>query len=182
MTSELVTDAYALFAGMIDQAAVSRIFQLFGLAGQDNIKHIHLLFQSAGGMVEDGVCLHNFFRNTPIPVTVYNTGTCASAAAIAYLGAKQRKVSAYGTFMLHRTHASPQTATAERLHAAARSVKLDDIRTEAILRRELKLSEAQWADHGTFDLWLSAEEAVDAGLATEIAEFSPPMGKRVFSI
>ncbi len=127
------------------------------------------------------VCITSF-AIPPVPITIYNTGTCASAAAVAYLGAQQRKVSASGTFMLHKTYASPQTANAERLQAAARSVKLDDVRTEAILRRDLVLSDAQLQDHENFDLWLSAQEAVDCKLATEIGEFVPPVGTRVFNI
>jgi len=180
--SHSASDTYAWFAGPIDQNAVLRFFNFFSLAGQDNIPHIHLLLQSGGGMVGDGICLHNFFRNSPIPLTVYNSGTCASIAAVAYLGAMKRKVSAYGTFMLHKTHASPQTANAQRLHAAARSVVLDDGRTEAILKRDLHLSDAQWADHENFDLWLSAQEAVQCGLSTEVGEFTPPLGQRVFNV
>lgn len=171
-----------MFAGIIDQLAVSRFFNFFSLAGQDKTGHIHLLLQSMGGGVGDGICLYNFFRNSPIPMTLYNSGTCASIAAVAYLGGKERKVSAYGTFMLHKTHASPQTASAERLYAAARSVMLDDTRMESIIRQNLSLSSAQWSDHEGFDLWLSADEAVGAGLATDIGEFSPPLGLRVYNI
>jgi ATP-dependent Clp protease protease subunit len=94
-----------------------------------------LLFQSNGGLVGDGICLHNFFRALPIELTLYNVGSIASIAVTAYLGAKHRKASAYAAFMLHRTYASPQAATSDRLHAIAQSVSLDDERTEAILRR-----------------------------------------------
>jgi ATP-dependent Clp protease protease subunit len=101
---------------------------------------------------------------------------------LAYLGAEERKVSAHATFMLHRTHASPQMAVAERLQAIAKSVVLDDQRTEAILRSHLTLSKRQWAEHRSQELWFSAQEAIDAGFATGVADFAPPKGSRVFSV
>jgi ATP-dependent protease ClpP protease subunit len=37
-----------------------------------------------------------------------------------------------------------------------------------------------WDVHKVTDLWLSAEEAVKYGLATEIADFAPPKGEQLF--
>src|SRR4051794_30276298 len=91
-------EIYAAFAGQIDQGAVQRIFQSFAGAMTNKISGVHLLFQSAGGFIGDGVCLYNFFRAMPIDLTLYNAGSVCSAAVIAYLGAKKRKTSAYATF------------------------------------------------------------------------------------
>lgn len=172
---------YAVFAGVIDQAAVQRIFQ--GVAGAmgNGVDHIHLLFQSFGGAVGDGVCLYNFFRALPIDLTLYNVGSVSSAATTAYLGAKKRKTSAYATFMVHKVQAIPQSATTDRLQSLTQSVIADDERTEAILRQHLKLTEEQWAVHRNADLWLTAKEAVSCGLA-EIGDFSPPAQSRIFNV
>ena len=125
-------------------------------------------------------CLYNFLRTLPVEVSLYNVGTVASAAALVYLGAKSRKVSATATFMLHRTQAAPAGVTAERLQALGKSVALDDERTETILRAHLKLPDDLWDVHKVADLWLSAEEAIKYGLATEIADFAPPKGTQLF--
>jgi ATP-dependent Clp protease protease subunit len=172
---------YAIFAGFIDQSAVQRIFQGVCAAITNRIQHIHLLFQSYGGTVGDGVCLYNFFRGLPIGLTLYNVGNVSSAAVIAYLGAHERKTSAYATFMVHRTQSPQQAASAERLHAIAHSVVADDERTEAILRQHLTLSEDQWAIHRTAELWFTAKEAELCGLA-EIGEFAPPLGSMLFQV
>jgi ATP-dependent Clp protease protease subunit len=148
----------------------------------NQVGHVHLLFQSTGGTVADGVCLYNFLNTLPIEISLYNVGTVASAGALAYLGAKTRKVSTTGTFMLHRTQATPFGATAERLLALGKSVMLDDQRTEAILRSHLNLPDDLWEIHRVADLWLSAEEAVKYGLATEIADFAPPKGTLLFGV
>ena len=50
-------EAYAVFSDNINQDSVKRVFN--GLAGAmaNKIAHVHLLFQSSGGFVGDGICL-----------------------------------------------------------------------------------------------------------------------------
>jgi ATP-dependent protease ClpP protease subunit len=79
------------------------------------------------------------FRSLPISFTLYNTGSVASVAVIAYLGAHERKVSTHATFMLHRAYANPQAATADRIQSIAKNLTLDDKRTKAIIRKHLNL-------------------------------------------
>lgn len=173
---------YATFVGVIDQAALQRIFNGVSGAMQRGVPGVHMLFQSTGGTVSDGVALYNYLRVLPIEVSLYNVGTVSSIAALAYLGAKVRKTSARATFMLHRTQVTLQNVRAERLHGISTSIRMDDERTEKILRTHLKLSKKLWAVHEVADLWLSADEALECGLATEIGEFAPPPGTMIFSV
>jgi ATP-dependent Clp protease, protease subunit len=175
-------EVYAMFAGGIDQNAVGRIFQGMSAAIQNKVASVHLLMQSTGGIVGDGICLYNFFRTLPIDLTVYNTGAVSSVAVIAYLGAKKRKVSAHAAFMVHRTYSSPQFANAVRLQSAANSAIMDDNRTEAILRQCLNLTIDQWEIHKATELWLNANDAINSGLADEVANFAPPMGAPLYTI
>jgi ATP-dependent Clp protease protease subunit len=149
---------------------------------QSGAQRIHLLVQSVGGSIQDGVCLFNYFRALPIELVAYNVGSVSSAATIAYLGAHRRKVSAFGTFMIHRAHANLQGANADMVQARIPSLIMDDERTEAILRDCIQLSPEQWAVHQSSDLWLSAKEAVAAGLAHELGEFAPPKGTTIFNV
>lgn len=173
--------AYAIFAGPIDQAAVQRFFSSVGAGSANKIEHIHMLFQSFGGAVADGICLYNFFRTLPINLTLYNVGNVSSAATIAFLGAKERKVAANATFMVHRAQSPGQPASAARLQSIAHSVAVDDRNLESILRAHLDMTPDQWAIHSASDLWLSADEAVACKLA-EIGEFAPPKGVQIFNI
>lgn len=175
-------EVYAIFCDGINQEAVKRLSASLSFATQNNITNVHLLFQSTGGSVSDGVCLYNIFKALPIDLTVYNCGSVMSIAAIAFLGAGKRKTSARATFMIHRTTASPQSASAGRLHSVAESVVLDDQRTEAILKGHLKLSPEEWTELDSRELWFSAEEAIKAGLAEEVSEFSPPKGSKIYTI
>jgi len=160
-------EAYAIFCGGIEQATAQKIVN--GLAGAMalKIKHVHALFQSAGGYVGDGVFLYNLFRSVPIELTLYNVGQISSAGVIAYLGARHRKTSRRATFMLHRSTNSPQFATAESLNHTAKSLVLDDERTADILKNHVKFPQELWDDLKYRDLYLSGEEAVKLGLADD---------------
>ena len=178
----LPSEVYAIFCGDIAQVTAQKVVQGLTVAMGAKVKHVHLLFQSAGGYVGDGVFLYNLFRSVPIELTLYNFGQISSAGVVAYLGGKRRKTTKSGTFMFHRSTNSPQFATATKLNHVAKSLILDDQRTETIVRQHVNLPDELWQAIAHHDVYLSGEEAVKFGLATEIGEFSPPAGTQVYNI
>jgi ATP-dependent Clp protease protease subunit len=180
---EVPPEVYAIFCAGIEQATAQKMVAGLTAAVQAKVvKHVHILFQSAGGLVGDGVFLYNLFRSLPIELTLYNVGQISSAAVIAFLGAKHRKTSSRATFMVHRTTQNPHPATSRNLEHIAKSLALDDERTEAILREHVKFPEEMWAAMHYHDLHLSAQEAVEYGIADEISDFGPPAGTQIFNI
>jgi ATP-dependent Clp protease protease subunit len=173
---------YGVFCGGIDQATAQKFVNSLAVAMGGKVKHVHLLFQTAGGYVGDGVFLYNFFRSVPIELTLYNVGQISSAGVVAYLGAKSRKTNKSATFMLHRCVNSPQFATATMLKRTAETLILDDKRTDAIIRQHVNLPPDLWTELLNHDIFLSGEEAVKYGLADGLAEFAPPAGTHVFNI
>lgn len=174
--------AYGLFAGSLDQYAIQRFHNALSQATFSGVKHIHLLFQCNGGVVGDGISLYNLLRAAPVDITLYNVGSISSIGTVAYLGAKHRKVSQYATFMIHRAYISPAGAGSERLAAAADQIILEDDRIEAILKAHTKIPADKWQTHKFADVWFSAKDSVDYGVADAIAEFSPPMGAKLFNV
>lgn len=168
--------AWVTFAGDINDAAVNRFFNLGAYATINQFTSVHLLFQSTGGMIGSGIALYNYFRTLPIELTIYNSGTVASVATVAYLGAKSRVASPSSSFMVHRTWISPLQITSEKAQQLAQSLIIDDNRVEAILRNETALSDDQWAVHKVTDLWIDAQAAINAKIAGSIGDFSPPLG------
>ena len=177
----LPTEIYGLFAGSIDQAAVQRFHNALALASQNGVQSIHLLFQSNGGLIGEGISLYNLFCASPIEISLYNVGSVCSVGVIAYLGAQKRKVSAHGAFMIHRAYLNPVAATADRMAAGADQLAMEDARIEAIIKSRTKLPANKWEQHKYADVWLSASDAVNWGLA-EIGEFSPPANTKLYNI
>jgi ATP-dependent Clp protease, protease subunit len=176
-----LADYYITFCSTIDQASVQRLMLMIDVATQKKAKAIHLLFQSTGGTVGDGVCLYNFLKNLPIHLSIYNMGSVQSIATIAYLGAKRRVTSANAIFAIHRTSVSPQYAMAFALKHYVETVAMDDRRTEEILRTHITMGDDKWSRLDRSDLWFSAQDAMDFGIANEIGEFAPPMGAEMYN-
>jgi len=171
-----------MFVGNIDQAAVQRLANAFATASANGVTEVHLLFQSVGGGIGEGICLHNLFQTVPFDLTLYNIGCVSSIAVVAYLGSNRRKTSAYATFMIHRTQTTTQAANTQTIKAFAESAVLFDRNTEAILRKHINMPEEKWAHFNHNDLWFSAEEALKVGISQEIAEFAPPSNTRLFTL
>jgi ATP-dependent Clp protease protease subunit len=174
--------AYAIFCGTIEQVTGEKIVNSLTAGMAAKIKHVHILFQTAGGYVGDGVFLYNLFRTIPVEITLYNAGQISSIGVIAYLGAKHRLTSKSATFMLHRSTKSPQFATAAQLGHAGKTLVLDDERTEAIVRSHVKFPPELWDSLKSHDIYITGEEAVKFRVADAIGEFSPPPGTQVYNL
>jgi hypothetical protein len=130
---------YASFAGGLDQAATGRLFNAYSIASQKQVPEIHLLFQTTGGNVSEGVVLYNFIRNFPIPTSIYNGGGVNSAGVILFCGAQHRYASAHATFLIHSTYlGNVSAAHSGILYGLADSIALDDERTNRNPARTLE--------------------------------------------
>ncbi len=175
-------DAYLTFCGVIDQNSTQRIMTSLSIATQQQRKRVHLVFQSTGGLIGDGICLYNYFKSYPTDLILYNIGQISSIAVIAYLAAGTRIANAHATFMVH-TPTSPAIAqTPELLKAAQRSLRIDDERMKAILKSHITIGQAQWSGLRHKELWFTAADAVKSGIATAIGDFSPPKGETVYIV
>lgn len=178
-----VTEVYALLAAPVNEFMVQRIFQTFGIAMSNKVLRIHLLMQTTGGVIGDGIAIYNFIRKLPIEVIAYNGGSVQSIGAIAFLGAQKRKASKTATFMIHRAHFSGGIpASSGQLEAIANALTLDDARMEVILRSHIKMPDSKWEIHNHADLYMTAEEALEDKIIDEITDFAPPLGGTIFNI
>ena len=174
-------EIWATFYGDINAVTTAKLVSGLTQVGSQGTKRIHILFQSWGGFVGDGVFLYNSLKKFPVEITLYNAGQVASAATLAYLGAHRRKTTANAIFMIHKGSNSPNGAGAGKLKAAADSLALDDARIESILRAHLRLPEELWTQFLYHDVSFSGVDAVKFGMADEVGEFSPPPGTNVLN-
>jgi ATP-dependent protease ClpP protease subunit len=98
MANETITEApavseeiWATFCGDIDAGNVAKFVRGLTTVAAQGTKRIHVLFQSWGGFVGDGVFLYNSLKRLGVEVIFYNAGQVASAATLAFLGAHGRK-------------------------------------------------------------------------------------------
>lgn len=178
----LPAEIYATLTGNIDPAAAQRVMTSIRTASMNNVKKAHILIQSTGGGIGEGIGLYNLFRKAPIDLAFYNGGSIASIAVVAYLGAKNRKTSRNAMFTLHRTQTTTQAATTKAMKVLTENAILFDRNMEEILREHIDMPAEKWSALDEDDLWLSAENAVKYGIADEIADFAPRVGTKIFTI
>lgn len=170
-------------SGDVNSDMVRRVFDAVAEMTEDHVTTAHLLIQSNGGYVSDGICLYNYLSKLPIKFITYNAGAVASIAVTLYLAGAERYASATARFMVHKSHASaPQGARPDALRIIVEGLQADDARTEAILRQHVQLDEQHWRIHAYSDLHLTAAEALTVGLVHGVTDFVPPAGKRVCNI
>ncbi|MEO6982206.1 MAG: ATP-dependent Clp protease proteolytic subunit [Edaphobacter sp.] len=174
-------EMWAAFCGDINANNAAKFINGITTVGMNGTKKLHVLFQSWGGFVGDGVFLYNTLRKFPVEVVLYNAGQVASAATLAYLGAKGRKTTANAIFMIHKASYNADTSGAGRLKGIANNLSIDDARIEVILREHLGLPDELWNQFLFHDVFLSGEDAIKYGMADEIAEFSPPPGVNILN-
>lgn len=178
-TSPFATDVYGVFVDGINQDNAKRLVSGVTMALNKGFKNIHIMFQSFGGAVGDGVMLYNFLRALPVETYLYNVGQVSSAGVLVYLGAKHRIASPHALFMLHKTTwggPSAPSLDAGALDAVANSLTLDDERTIEIWEEHIKLTPAMKRGVKRGDLFLTAQQALECGLATELRDFACPSG------
>lgn len=173
-------EIYATLTGLVDADMVRRVFNAGATAVNAKIQKIHLLIQSTGGFVGDGIALHNYLRNLPIEITTYNMGSVMSIAVLVYLAGNVRRASESATFMIHKstvTLGAPSDAAL--LKVSAEGLILDDARSEAIVRALVQLPPEKWQAHERGPLTLTSAESVQFGLAHAIGDWAPPAGASV---
>lgn len=141
------------------------------------VDEIEVLITSLGGFVDEALQIHDALKSHPARVTTIVQGFCASAATVIACAGDRRVISPNALYLIHKCTTSLWDANENALEA-----ELDDQRTINgtilnIYRGVLKKDEADLrALFGANDgkgKWITAEEALAFGFATEIQEFDP---------
>ena len=175
--------AYFTLSGDVNSDMVRRVFDAVSDMTEDKVDRAHILIQSNGGYVSDGICLYNFLSRLPVTIATYNAGAVASIAVVLFLAGKERYASETARFMVHKSHATAASGSRpDALKIIVDGLMADDLRTEQILLQHVHLTEENWAVHAYSDLHLTAQEALAVGMINAVGDFAPPPGKRLCNI
>lgn len=148
----------------------------WGVTAQDFVRDLQALKVSAiglhinspGGDVFDGIAIYNSLRNHPATVTTYVDGLAASAASFIAMAGDRVVAERNAQLMIHDAsgicigNAADMSAMVELLDKASNNIA-------DIYAVKAGGTVEQWRDAMRAETWYSAEEAVAAGLADEVA-------------
>ena len=156
--------------GLIDDgwgtglATIQRALAAAG--GRDVTLRVH----SGGGNAFTGLAIYTALAEYEGRVTARIDGIAASAAAVAVMGADEIRMPPTATMMVHEAWVFAIGGRAQ-LEDAMRMLDGIDEQMAEVLGRRTGETAAAWRDRvAGHDLWYTAREAVDAGLADAIDE------------
>jgi ATP-dependent Clp endopeptidase proteolytic subunit ClpP len=135
----------------------------------DSVPNLRLYIQSYGGWAHAGFAGYDHIKNMDIPIHTYIDGVAASAATLLTLAGSKRYIHQNAFMMIHQarydywgtyTHneLEDQVENAKNLMEALKKVYL----------KETKIPEKKLEEILNHDLYFSAEECIEYGLADEI--------------
>lgn len=158
-----------MIVGEVDMDLAGKISaQLLALA-QASPDPIRVFVNSPGGHVESGYTIHDMMRFIQCPIHMVGTGWVASIASIIYLATpkKFRFVLPNTRFLLHQPHGGMQ-GTAQDVKIQAEEIIKTREHLNRMIAEESGVDLEKVKQHTDRDYWLSAEEAVQYGLAGKI--------------
>ena len=131
--------------------------------------HIQMLLSTYGGCVYDGLSLYDAVKNSNTEVDITCFGKIMSMGIILLLSAKTRKAYRNTTFMIHEGSSGFIGKVADMEESVEESKRLREVIFD-IIEKETKISKAKLDEvrKSRMDWFLTAEEALEYGLITEI--------------
>lgn len=158
-----------------DEAWIRNVYNALEISGAKFSKttiempHIQVLLSTYGGCVYDGLSLYDVIKNSKTEVDITCFGKIMSIGIIILLSAKTRKAYRNTTFMIHELSSGVIGKVADMEESIDEAKRLNKVLFD-IIKKETKISKSLLDDiyNKKKDLFLTAEEALELGLITEI--------------
>lgn len=133
---------------------------------------LRVYLNSPGGDAFDGLAIMNALRRHPAKVVVTVDSLAASAASVIAMAGDEIVMNRGAEFMIHEVSSGTWGDAAEMRKIAEALEKISDSYADAYAARAGG-SRAAWRERMLAETWFTAEEAVDAGLATSWVDAKP---------
>jgi ATP-dependent protease ClpP protease subunit len=128
---------------------------------------------SPGGEVFDGIAIYNCLKSHPANVEVRVEGLAASAASFIAMAGDKITVARNATMMIHDASGLCIGDATDMQQMADLLAKLSDNIADIYAQRAGG-TVAEWRERMLAETWYTGAEAVDAGLADEMTDPTPP--------
>ena len=146
----------------------SILIQLLHLEREDSEKGITLYLDSPGGTVDSALCVIDTMKAIGCPVTVINTGMCASMAAVLFIAADTRMMLPNSRLMFHDPRIPNASGSALHLRDVADGLMSMRDTIAEIIKAHSKLNLEEVFDLTAKDSFLSADRALELGMTDAI--------------
>lgn len=136
-----------------------------------NVKKINLHINSPGGSVFEGIAIFNMLKNSKAKINVYIDGLAASIASVIAMAGDKIYMPANSMLMIHNPWVWCQ-GNADELRKQANDLdKIGSLSVQTYVDRSKGKTDAkEIQDLMNEETWLTAQEAVELGLADEVIQ------------
>lgn len=174
------TDWFRIENNAVTNTATVHIYDeigYWGITAQDfvaelgliNAANIDLHISSPGGEIFDGIAIYSCLRSHPANVTTHVDSLAASIASVIAL-AGDRVVMAPRSQMMIHDGSGLSIGNAADMREMADLLDRQSDNIAAVYADKAGGTPEEWRDRMRAETWFTAEEAVEAGLADEVAE------------
>lgn len=161
-----------------DEAMAERAIKGLHILDSQNANPITILMYNPGGCVRSGFAIYDAIKSCKSHVTIKCYGECSSMGTVILQAADERILAPHITFLIHiGTSAFPEDHFKNVKSAFKWDIILDDyacdIYLEKIKQKHPEYTRQQLNSTLSFDKYLTAEEAIDLGLADKILPLAP---------
>ncbi len=170
LMDKLIKSRQIVVSGEVNEELVEKIVKQLLILEADSDKPIYLYIDSPGGSIDDGFGLYDMIRFINAPVYTIGMGLIASMGVTLFLSVpKERRFSLPNShFLIHQPLMGGSRGVATDIEITAQEItKSRDTLTKLIADATGKDFETVKKDTER-DHWLTAEEAVEYGLAGKI--------------
>lgn len=149
------------------------ISELLALDAEKPGEPIQLFLNSPGGEVNSGFAIYDTIRFISSPVTIINTGLCASIATVINVAVKkERRISMPNArFLIHQPLIPGQVyGQASDLEITAKEILKTREKINKLLAKETGTPLEKVEKDTVRDYWMNAQEAIEYGLVGRIVE------------
>ncbi len=131
--------------------------------------HVNVHINSYGGEVAEGLAIYNVLKNSSAKVTTYCDGFACSAASVIFMAGDERIMNSASLLMIHNAW-SRASGNADDFRKQAEDLdKITQASVNAYMSR-VKITEDELKEKMDKETWLTAQEALSDGFATQIME------------
>jgi ATP-dependent protease ClpP protease subunit len=130
---------------------------------------IHLYVNSPGGEIFDGIAIHNCLRSHTARVVVQVDSLAASIASVIAMAGDQVVMAPHSQMMIH-DGSGLAIGNAEDMREMAELLDRQSDNIAGIYAERAGGTAGQWRKRMQAETWYTAREAVEAGLADEVAK------------
>ena len=163
--SKLIQERIIFIDDVIDEELTNGVIAQMLYLDSLNQKQINIYINSPGGQVYQGLAIYDVAMKLKSPIRTVCIGMAASMGAILMLMGSTRSITKHGRIMLHQLSNGVWGKLSDIEIVFNESIKLEK---ELYLLIEEKTNITDAKTRFRDDVWFNAEEALEAGIVTEI--------------